>query len=405
MSKYNLITLSLLLNAFINCNAVEYVYPNAAIVDKEGSVRVFVTIQHAPDRLDLYVWNPVDKIATKAVLSTYTPAGFKVLPDKSSFSFVDKAGRIYLKSFNKRSPKFIQLYEPIKDISIIEWNDSQSFYFMGKEASHYALFHSNLNGYIHRIVQSIAMDYIHPSKAGNTLFFIQRNDNKEYSIAQCTYPYIIDDTTLINETEYNRQQLNEIVNSTKNKYPCVATEQIHTLISLGKQPAAFLNMTSEQEGFFIEYPVTINRTDRIIPFTYCRIKKNGNMWVRQQLFTFSLPSHFFLTANDFRLYESLLPLLPRHINNSFYFMHCSNEDDLQTSVYKYDLATGNIKPISQVDAQGPLGVSYFAPVQVNSTVFYGGKLTSETAENHKYPTLWLNSDGFACIDLPSVDDK
>jgi|SRR5579859_1684007 len=390
--------------------AQEYIYPVEVVPMSSHSEPdiyngLFLIHQESPDHLELLLWNPVTKVTTKGLLSTFTPAGFKILPDGKGFSFVDKGGRILVKSFSKRSPKSIQLYEPIKDIAIIDWIDARSFYFMGKEAQHYAVFQADLNGFVYPIIKNPKKDYMHPSKVDNQLFFIQR-DGHNYSICQSHYPAIEDDTHLITDNDEYKRQVEALLNSTtQEKKASVQDEDIKVIIDLHDQSAAFLKMISPTEGLYVEYPQEILRNDKLVHFAYCHIFKTEQGWERKVLFNFSLPTHFFLTTNDFRLYESLLPLLPRYINGSLFFMSCDDEEELKTVVFRYDFNSCKMRRISQKTGNGPLGTSFFSPVKLNSMIFFGGTVSVDEeyeAHAHNLPSMWINDDGFVCVDLPFV---
>lgn len=263
-------------------------------------------------------------------------------------------------------------------------------------------------GVVDALVQHDDIDYMYPQKVNDQLFFIERTTNHHYFLAQTIYPtsprtepceeepISLERTILLNHDEQPVRAL-------------VCTKQIHHEIDFGDQPVAFLHMVSETEGYYLEHPGMIDRSDVLIPFTYCTVKKLvDESWIHQQLFKFSLPAHFVLNASDYRLYESLLPLLPRHIEqkdesrigNVIYFVHCEDPISLKTGIYAYDLATHTIQQVSKNLTHDPAGTAFFAPIIVGDFTFYGGTLPSEMCVQPTI-TAWLNEDGLTCIELPS----
>lgn len=376
-------------------NAREFLYPVAAQTDNQ-TTKVLLLHQKSVDHLELLMWDPVTKITTKGLLSTFTPAAIKMLPDNNGFSFIDK-DRVLLKSFGKRSPKTIAFHDPVDDLTLLEWLDPKHFCFMGKGAHHYEIYQSDLYGSLNKLLALPDTDFLYPQVMDSSLYVITRNE-QGYAFASSPYPQMVYRDAHDKEQSY-QERIASLLHRTAHEEPLLAP--IKTLLNLGEKPAAFLTMITPQQGFYIEHPATIDRESAVVSFTYCKLENTAQGWQRTPLFDFALPTHFFTPNQEFRLYESFLPLLPRVINDKIYFMHCYDTNRLLTGIFAYN--NGVTEPVSfQEDATHLIpGYAYFSPLAVKSFVFYGGTLLSEDLGNgNLLPTMWINDEGMLCVDLP-----
>jgi len=394
------------LSFFFVVEAKEFLYP-VAVHNNHGVVKIYLVYQKSVEHLELLVWDPVTKETDKGLLSTYTPGVFKILPGGSGFSFVDK-GRILVKSFTKRSPKSVAFYAPIDDIALIHWIDDSSFYFMAKESKHYSLFHANAQGDLHVVAKSEYADYMYPQKVDDSLFFLRRvkqGDEYHYSLVAAPYPLIPNYSFENDSSAYeqiarlNQEQLGQMVS-------LVSSEDIEPMLDLGEGAASFLTMVSPRQGFYVEHPRVIERSEACVPFSYYQLDKKEQRWEKKKLFSFRLPTHFFLEENEFRLYESLLPLLPRHTKNGIFFTDCYDTNRLKTGIAKYDLKNGSLTYVSSSPSGDIVGDAFFAPLCVGAVVFYGGVLLPEDfGTGNRLPAIWINEDGRLCVDLPVTFDS
>ena len=67
-------------------HASEFVYPVAAIPHSND---LLVIYQKTPHHIELWQCNMSTHHAEHVLLSRYTPAGLKILPDGSGYSFID----------------------------------------------------------------------------------------------------------------------------------------------------------------------------------------------------------------------------------------------------------------------------------------------------------------------------
>lgn len=361
-------------------HAEEFLYPVAAYRDHEGFTKVLVLYQKSLEHIELWQWDLATQRAHKALLSSFTPAGVRMLPDMTGFSFVD-SGRIRIKEFCKRSPKAIDIYEPVYDIGVVEWADNETGYFSAKMRDHYSIFSVTRDGDTCCLVTKPGADCMYPKKIGEYLFYIERTavqtddlfapgiDTKEH------YTYRIMKTAYQGDATAKVPPL------------CVA--------NFDTRPIVFLTMVSAREGFVIEHATVIDKHDPVVIFLYHRLLcDEAGMWSHRYLFSFSVPSELLLPTSN-RLYESLLPLLPRPIHNYIYYVDLVPGNDGSACLFpcRYSLHTfmKEVIPHSGIHHS-------FAPFFVDSLLLYGGTLISASA-----PYMTLDHDGQVCFQFPVLD--
>jgi hypothetical protein len=329
MTKFPLISI---LFFFVTVSAyypTEFLYPVAEITH-EGQEKMCVLYQKN-NHLELWFWNPLTGESTKGLLSSFTPAGLTVLPNKKTFSFIDN-DRIRIKQTNKRSPRSLDLYGPY-DLTTIHWIDNHSFYFGAKERQHGNLFHANLDGDLYRLTVSNKNDYTYPVKVDDYLFFIEHSDEDEYIIMKAKYPVKILENQKIKEldmTKFLEEENDEYVQH-------LDLENSERILTLNKNAPAFLLMKDSVSGFFIEHPDSVQRTDETMTFSYHTFYKTDDEgWKTEKLFDFTLPLYLLLPQQDkVRLYESILPFLPFHDQDIIYYSNLSLETN-SIDIYSYN---------------------------------------------------------------------
>jgi hypothetical protein len=244
----------------------------------------------------LWSFNTNTKNYEQLLSSRYNPVGVVLLPDKSGFSFLDN-GLIKIKKFMKRSPKTIEIYEPLYNIGVPQWLDDTTCFFHAKEGSRFGLYQVDMNGQVSTIAKSTSYDYLYPQKVGNTLFFIARD------LAGSYYVKKTDDYATQALMAQNVQTLNRC-----------------NVISL--------SMINENEGFIIEHAAT---NDTQLVFNVYRI----TMQEKKMIFSFYLSSAFF-ADKTIMLRDPLAALFPRITSDKIYFISLDkNETGMQH--YYYDL--------------------------------------------------------------------
>ncbi len=330
-----------------------------------------------------------------------------VLPDESGFSFIDQ-GRVRVKLFHKRSPKSIELYEPLYNINTIEWIDNDRFYLSAKEGNNSKIFQVTMSGSIDCIVSSDGADCMYPQKMQDVLFFVQRMPIKSVSIEKpferfryqimcMSYPKIEHKKMDLDDPAVFDAIVQKLLNDKENKQKVVGVSPNMEILNFENTPIAFLQMVSHQEGYVLEHPPFIESKNKSISFAYYRITKKKYHWQSEQLFSFEIPAVLLLSDSPNRLYESILPLLPKKIGDYIYFVDCSNtivSQHLNLNVFCYDLTTQVIKQNTFATKQHE---HYFVPHKIGHSLFYGG-----TVIDQSHVKQWIDEESGICVKLPSL---
>lgn len=373
--------------------ADEYLYP-VGFIQK----RCCIMYQHENAHLELWFWDPETLLSTKGLLSTYVPAGLAILPHQQGFSFIDN-DRIRLKFIDKRSPKTFDFYGPY-DVSTVQWIDDENFYFSAKEREHFNLFQGTIDGDLYRLTMSRNLHYKYPQKINDQLFFIQEDDQNNFTICQTGYPEELLSTSIHEKTASLEQSLkvlleNSYTNSSEKIY--LNDETIKNLFTLNNgNVSAFLKMEDECTGYFIEHPALVDRRDASIEFIYKKfyLDKVLGTWKIKSLFNFSLPLYLFIYKDSFkeRLYESILPFLPVHYQydtKELIYYSSINPKTKAVDLYCYNQST-------QQTIQKSFGVHeldfYFSPVIYQNILYCGGKLNKSENNLETYPQIFIELD-------------
>lgn len=310
--------------------STEYIYPIAFLDNQEA---VLYMHQFSPDNIKLFKWDQKTHHIEQLLWSIFNPAAVQLLPHNKGFSFIDN-GRLRIKHFQKRSPKTIDFDAPLLNINSLEWLDEHTCYCSAQCTDNFAIFELDDTGTLKYLVADINKDYMYPQKKDNSLFFIERSGNR-YGIMQ---------------TEYSGNS--------------------HTFftLSLHDKPIAFLKMISPQEGFFVEHDNIIDSEEKTALFSYYQIIKKGMHWHTQFLFSFAIPTHLFLYHNDQRLFESIMPLLPRKIGDHLYFVSCLPIHDYVLEPHRYNLIAAHVEKIEIPYAYGHC----FVPIAHGKMLYWGG---------------------------------
>lgn len=312
-------------------HTTEYMYPVACLDD----TTLLYIHQTAPDTIQLFEYNTITHHSEQTLWSLFNPAGIQLLPDNKGFSFIDN-GRLRVKAFQKRAPKAIDFDEPLFNISAISWINDDMGYFSAYYNNHFSLFEFDTNGRVDRLISSKS-DCMYPQKINDQLFYIERTKNG------------LDYTYAIKKTLYKQECLAQLI------------------LDFHADPVIFLHMISETEGFVIEHEKDTDTESSCACFIYHHLQQEGATWQSRSLFSFSIPTDLFLNNNDHRLFESILPLLPRLINNKIYFVdYSSSRHNLEP--YYYDISTQERHKITIEKQKGHL----FVPIQVGSRLCFGG---------------------------------
>lgn len=441
--------------ALLSC---EFLYP-VAVTKKNNKTQVYVLHQKSINNIELLIWDPETKICSNGLLSSYTPAALKILPNGDGFSFIDD-GRIRIKNFDKRSPKSIDIYEPLYDISQINWIDEHNFYLSAKKNNKFCIFHVHENGLIKPILQDmqyeqdegaslqnselinlelpnhglkgqdlagqglISYDFMYPQKVGDSLFFIERithngeykKEPVSYKIIKTVYPDLCKQVSDLTDSIENSQDF-EVKSKIIQEFTdnCTAQElakkNCQCLVDFKDKPIAFLSMISETEGFFLKHPENVCKHDKVVVFE-CFYIKNTDIdsckinscshksfcskgWVCEKIFSFAIPTYLILEVPDSCLYESILPLLPKYYNNKIYFVDFDIEKQ-SLGLVSYNLLNDFSERLFTKEFSPQL---LFAPIFLEDKIICGGKIDYTESCLVK---IWIGDSGSVCIDLPKI---
>lgn len=320
--------------------AIEYIYPVASLND---GTEILCIHQHSPTNIELLVWNTATHQSEQILWSVFNPAGLQILPDNSGFSFIDN-GRLRIKSFQKRSPKAIDFDEPLFGINGLQWIDNHICCCSAQYNNNFALFELHDDGTLECLMTKEGKDFMCPQKVGGQLFYIERYATEKgcgdihYHIASCLY---------------------------EKKNSCFSQSNI--IADFQNKPIMFLTMVDDTQGFVMEHAQHINSENPTTSFTYHQIIKEGGTWNQKPLFSFAIPTTLLLDDQE-QLYESILPLLPRTINNKIYFVDCAKNNNHILELYSYDLAKSTVKKINLAKQKGHC----FVPVLCGNAFYCGG---------------------------------
>jgi hypothetical protein len=292
--------------------ATEYVYPTASWVDKGQEILLFT--HQVGQKITIWSLNKKTGHKEQLLSSQYNPVGVRILPDKSGFSFLDN-GLIKVKQFLKRSPRTIEIYEPIYNFGIPEWlTDGSACFFHAKQANRYGIYQVTLDGSVSTIIKSAFSDYIYPQKIDQNLFFIERNSEGQCGIMMTHYDQVCD-------------------------------KQPRHIYDFKKKNIIYLCMINKDNGFVVEH---VPQSDSHILSFKCHglmYDTRHDSWRSDEFFTFYLPAHFFIDQEKM-IHDSMSVLFPHAFaTGTLYFISLQAEDDT-IFLYRYDIMSKSIEAVN-----------------------------------------------------------
>ncbi len=382
--------------------AYEYLYPVGHI--EQDGFKLLLLYQKSVHHVELWQWDPVSQEAGKALLSSYTPAGIALLPHGNGFSFIDN-DTIRVAYTDKRSPMLIPLYEPLYDFTTVHWFDAQHCILSAKEKERFGIYIVDVEGQCTQILHDKECNYRYPYLIQNNIFYIQVHGD-HHSIMQGT----IDLAAITIPKKLTAQ---DIFNGMSERayYP---VQNVQSIIDCKEGHVAFLTMQDPHIGFYLEHPARIDRHDTTISFVYHQIAKQGDAWHDKVLFTFSIPMAYLMSPQE-RLYESILPFLPKPIGNVVYYFHCP-DGTTSTQLWKYDLKeytatqlTYAYQSVIGLHAAHPnLQAAILCPDQELAEghnaimLWHGGVLQDNLNNQINLPTAWVSAQGQFLVNIPSM---
>lgn len=342
--KYNL-KISILFFCIIkwhSLQSIEYIYPICT-----DSSSIFYIHQKSLNDAELWRYVIASKEQIKCLDWRFMPAGVKLLPDHQSFSFID-TGRLRIKNFLKRSPHTIDFDRPVYGVSEVNWVDNNLCYFSAKQKKHYDIFWGNV-------------------ATGTITSLYQKED------VECLGPRILDEQLFCIERCNHDRSCRIILKN-------LASSKIETIVDCGYQQVVYLQMLSPLLGFYIEHMPYINDESELITFICHKIESLGENqdWKETKVFKFNVLKKY-LIGND-RLYESLIPFLPRAKKTILYLTDIKqNQEGKYYSLIKsYDLISTKFESILESNTD----IVFFAPLLTNNNQLVYGKIGMHFSESN-----------------------
>ena len=375
----------------------EFLYPIASI--KHNKKQKICVLYQKDSHLEIWFWDPKTLEAVKGLLSSFTPAGVRVLPCQTAFSFIDN-DRIRIKDTLKRSPCTLDLPYGPYDLSTIEWINNQSFYFCAQERGSFNIFHATREGELFHLTRSTDCNYMYPQKINDLLFYLVKDSYGDTTIEQVEYPIkSLPRRSLQSESSLKEQikRMFEEENETLTKtYIDLKTKKVLYTWRDHNKELAFLCMKNKNKGYFLTHPSSIGRNDDHMIFEcYTLICKQEV--IIKKLFSFNVPLHLLMPQynQSERLYESILPLLPLYHEDNIYYSH---DSDVGLRLYKYNETTGISKELISTEENH----HHLAPLCFDNKIYYGGTVCHGDGHSYTSPQMWLDDNGEQRFIFPVV---
>lgn len=371
LKKVVMIIFSFLMVKTCDIFAEEFIYPVALIDEKN----ILIVHQQSLDEIGLFLWNIETKVAKKELSSMFLPSFIKVLPSKQGFSFIDR-GRIRIKMFHKRTPKTVEIVEPIGSIVSMHWINDNQFYCVAQHLQKYKVFLYDVSKNeqkLYFLTDLDEVDYIYPFKIEDTLFCIFKNNDQIYSVSSQDWR--------------------------PTSYELTRDLSIKETIFTSPEPLCFLHMKSKQEGYFLKCNLfdTPQDADCLSFSCYRCIKKEQEPWCVCRLFTFKLPKNNITGISAQRAYESIYPFLPNYDHEKHIYFINYDEELKQCMAFFHNKDLDVVMPTVQKRFLGDY-IGLLSPIILSDAVCYGVIVSAKKA----FRTIFnLNQEtGMVDIDLP-----
>lgn len=368
-------------------NGQQFLYPIAQLDDDN----ILLMYQASADEIEILVWNKNTKLALRELTTLYLPAHVQLLPNKQAYSFLDR-GRIRLKAFTKRTPKTIDILQPICDIQSMRWISDEQFYFVAKVRGYYKIFLYDLaeqGGTLYSLTNvDDDVNYTFPCKTDDFLSYIMQTSDGFFQFVRTLWQPLVYDGNKSNIPD--RKSLESCFESS-------------SIVITHNNPLCFLHMHDKQHGFVVEM-LNKKAYHSLFHFACCAINldSDDNEGIIQPLFSFALPEDLVVGQNAYRLYESIYPLLPRYYKHAIYFT-TYDSDNQQCYIAHYDL---NSHMISRCTTSRSVFIAYqhlFSPLILNDHQIVAG--CAYHTNGHYRSALHINeNNGVVDCDIPVLKD-
>jgi len=312
-------------NITLSC---EFVHPVAI----DSKTKYIFLVHTYKNQSELLVYNPNDnKIQEIINRSKINFWDFKVIPDTQNFSFQDN-GIIRIGSLENNILNKINFSEPIYNISFINWINKNEFYFSAKKGNKSFIALMNIdNNCIETVLEDEEEEIFFPQKVDSQYFYISKYTDTKFRKHKSFYKIF------------------------------VMNHKVKKLVyNFEKTPIFFLNMIGPDEGFVIEYEKNIDEFANTINFFCHRLKKEGEDWYSEKIFTFALP----LLVKESEM--SILPFLPLFLSKKIFFCNY-DQNNLNIDIYCFDV----LKKIIHKKTSAKYMQIFFSPKLFENKIYYG----------------------------------
>jgi hypothetical protein len=359
----------------------EFIYPIAEINDD----MIMMVHQKSYDDLELLLWDRHEGIACRELTSMFIPSCVQLLPGKKAFSFIDR-GRIRIKTFNKRAPRAIDIYEPIYAIFSMKWITDEQFYFAGKNYGKLSIFlcdTSNRGAAVYSLTNRDGFDYVYPCKVGNNLFCVSRDQLQNYAIQKL---------------EWSPRQYESAESLAPISQQLLVTHD---------KPLCFLCMEDESSGFVVEC-LAYEQSSEFLNFSCCALNCINDSWSLAKLFEFKIPSKFLIGTDEDRVYETIAPFVPRYTQEWIYYVSYDDESE-NCTIQRYNRALSSTEYLTDT-SRSIAGLSHvFAPLIIKDMLYCGYLFSEKTPSAFRgFPQKFMHVDpvtGIIQCRLPQVSLK
>lgn len=369
--------------------AQEYLYPVALFIDCDGKEKIYVAHQWSPTHINLWLWDPVTKIAEPAMAGMMCPIGLRILAGgHNGYSFLDR-GRIRIKMADKRSSKALDCCDPVYDFSPITWIDTTSGYLSAKKRNRRGIFQISLHGDFNQLVLHRMSDCCSPCKVASTLFYLERFDDNGTHLVCTPYPTI----TYNKENSFNNSstfesRVKDFLHS-KQRDDGPPHSGTRTILDFGEKNLILLTMVTMTHGYTVEHHVDEKRGDMSL-FSLHTIEYSLAGWRHRFLCSFSLPS-----AVLQELCEGAAILMPYFYNDNLYIFHAEDSGCIRpfyiSSVFKQGVGPSELIELVVCDDG--------APHHCVGIVFGRDDVYCGTSLENKQPFLGCGNDSSTRIEL------
>jgi len=354
----------------------EYMYPVATYNNE-------IVLFHQIDtkQTNILLWNPETENLTSLLPAYFCPVNVKILPDNSGFSFIHH-GRIHIKKWNSRSCRSINLFEPIYNIEQIEWLTSEICYFHAKYGEHFGIYGADLSGKVICIIQKDSADCMYPQIKNEKLFYIERINDPHKKAS-------------VHSVILNPAKMLETMNNDRNmELSFVDTEKASIIFDNNQisENLIFLTMISTKKGYVITYNPKIKHEQENIDFSVYYITHQSDGWSNTKLFSFMLPLELINGENQYRLFESIVPCLPKWYKNIMYYVTTQKNDYfMESTLKKYDLNNNCSSTIVHYKFNSL--ATLLPPLHRDEICVYGGTMGVDKTQ-YSLPFLYPFNDSY-----------